>query len=121
MAYEENEGAIPEDIVEKTQTLWKGYSNKRELWAQQAQEDAEFRLGRQWTAEQQRILLERGQAPLVVNRIHPAVEAAKALLTSGKPQFRVSPREDSDNKVAQVFNGLLEYMWYISERNSSIT
>ena len=120
MAYEENEGAIPEDIVEKTQTLWKGYSNKRELWAQQAQEDAEFRLGRQWTAEQQRILLERGQAPLVVNRIHPAVEAAKALLTSGKPQFRVSPREDSDNKVAQVFNGLLEYMWYISDGTQAL-
>ena len=110
MAYEEREDSIPEDIVDSTQQIWKTYSNKRELWAQQAQEDAEFRLGRQWTAEQQRILLERGQAPLVVNRIHPAVEAAKALLTSGKPQFRVSPREDSDNKVAQIFNGLLEYM-----------
>ena len=120
MAYEEREDSIPEDIVDKTHNLFRAYSNKRELWAQQAQEDAEFRLGRQWTAEQQRILLERGQAPLVVNRIHPAVEAAKALLTSGKPQFRVSPREDSDNKVAQVFNGLLEYMWYISDGTQSL-
>ena len=120
MAYEEREGSIPEDIVDSTQQIWKTYSNKRELWAQQAQEDAEFRLGRQWTAEQQRILLERGQAPLVVNRIHPAVEAAKALLTSGKPQFRVSPREDSDNKVAQIFNGLLEYMWYISDGTQAL-
>ena len=120
MAYEEREDSIPEDIVDTTHTLWKSYSNKRELWAEQAQEDAEFRLGRQWTAEQQRILLERGQAPLVVNRIHPAVEAAKALLTSGKPQFRVSPREDSDNKVAQVFNSLLEYMWYISDGTQAL-
>ena len=120
MAYEEREDSIPENIVDSTQQLWKTYSNKRELWAQQAQEDAEFRLGRQWTAEQQRILLERGQAPLVVNRIHPAVEAAKALLTSGKPQFRVSPREDSDNKVAQIFNGLLEYMWYISDGTQAL-
>ena len=120
MAYEERENSIPEDIVDSTQQIWKTYSNKRELWAQQAQEDAEFRLGRQWTAEQQRILLERGQAPLVVNRIHPAVEAAKALLTSGKPQFRVSPREDSDNKVAQIFNGLLEYMWYISDGTQAL-
>ena len=120
MAYEEREDSIPEDIVHSTQQLWKTYSNKREIWAQQAQEDAEFRLGRQWTAEQQRILLERGQAPLVVNRIHPAVEAAKALLTSGKPQFRVSPREDSDNKVAQIFNGLLEYMWYISDGTQAL-
>tara|TARA_X000001382_G_scaffold114050_1_gene92139 strand:+ start:1301 stop:3451 length:2151 start_codon:yes stop_codon:yes gene_type:complete len=120
MAYEEREDSIPEDIVDTTHTLWKSYSNKRELWAQNAQEDAEFRLGRQWTAEQQRVLLERGQAPLVVNRIHPAVEAAKALLTSGKPQFRVSPREDSDNKVAQIFNSLLEYMWYISDGTQAL-
>jgi len=120
MAYEEREDSIPEDIVDSTQQIWKTYSNKREIWAEQAQEDAEFRLGRQWTAEQQRILLERGQAPLVVNRIHPAVEAAKALLTSGKPQYRVSPREDSDNKVAQIFNGLLEYMWYISDGTQAL-
>jgi hypothetical protein len=53
MAYEEREDSIPEDIVDTTQQLWKSYSNKRETWAQQAQEDAEFRLGRQWTAEQQ--------------------------------------------------------------------
>ena len=120
MAYIEKETEVPEDIVDTTQKIWKSYSQKRDVWALQAQEDKEFRLGRQWTAEQQRILLERGQAPLVVNRIHPAVEAAKALLTSGKPQFRVSPREDSDNKVAQVFNGLLEYMWYISDGNQAL-
>tara|TARA_R110002020_G_scaffold194967_1_gene395906 strand:- start:4803 stop:6974 length:2172 start_codon:yes stop_codon:yes gene_type:complete len=120
MAYVEREGEVPDDIVEKTQAIFKSYSNKRELWAEHAQEDAEFRLGRQWTQEQEKTLLERGQAPLVVNRIHPAVEAAKALLTSGKPQFRVSPREDSDNKVAQVFNGLLEYMWYISDGTQAL-
>ena len=120
MAYIEKETEVPEDIVDTTHKIWKSYSQKRDVWALQAQEDKEFRLGRQWTADQQRILLERGQAPLVVNRIHPAVEAAKALLTSGKPQFRVSPREDSDNKVAQVFNGLLEYMWYVSDGNQAL-
>jgi hypothetical protein len=120
MAYVEKETDISPDIVDDTHKLWKSYSQKRDLWAQQAQEDTEFRLGRQWSAEQQRILLERGQAPLVVNRIHPAVEAAKALLTSGRPQFRVSPREDSDNQVAQVFNGMLEYMWYISDGTQAL-
>ena len=96
MAYVEKESEIDKDVVQNTQDLWRTYSNKRETWANQAQEDAEFRLGKQWTDEQARILLERGQAPLVVNRIHPAVEAAKALLTSTRPSFRVSPREDSD-------------------------
>jgi hypothetical protein len=120
MAYVEKETDIPDDIVEDTQTLWRTYSQKRETWATHAKEDAEFRLGKQWSSEQERVLLERGQAPLVVNRIHPAVEAAKAMLTTGRPQFRVSPREDSDNKVAQAFNGLLEYMWYVSDGTQSL-
>lgn len=101
-------------LVDETQGLFKDYSNKRDTWAKHAVEDKEFRLGKQWTNEQRRVLSERGQAAVVVNRIHPAVESAKALLTANRPSFRVSPREDSDNRVAQVFNGLLEYMWDIS-------
>ena len=100
--------------VDETHELFKSYSNKREVWAEHAQEDKEFRLGRQWSKEQRIRLEERGQAAIVVNRIHPAVEAAKAMLTSQKPSFRVSPREDSDNKVAQVMNGMLEYIWHLS-------
>ena len=102
-------------LVEKTQNLFTDYSNNREKWAVQAQEDREFRLGQQWTKEQARTLKERGQAPIVVNRLHPAVEMAKALLTANRPQFRVSPREGSDNKLAQLINALLAYMWEISD------
>jgi len=67
--------------VEETHELFKSYSNKRESWAEHAQEDKEFRLGRQWSKEQRITLEERGQAAVVVNRIHPAVEAAKAMLS----------------------------------------
>jgi len=104
-----------ENLVESTQKLFTDYSNNREKWAIQAQEDREFRLGQQWTKEQARVLKERGQAPIVVNRLHPAVEMAKAMLTANRPQFRVSPREDSDNQVAQLINGLLAYIWDISD------
>ena len=107
---------LPEDkYIEETTELWRTYSNNRETWAQQAQEDKEFRLGRQWTTEQKKTLESRGQAAIVINRIHPAVESAKAMITANKPSFRVSPREDSDNKTAQAINGLLEYIWQISD------
>ena len=113
MAYKKNQSK--KSIVDETVDLWKAYSNKREIWADQAQEDKEFRLGRQWTKKQRDVLEARGQAPIVINRIHPAVESAKALITANKPSFRVSPREDSDNKTAQAINGLLEYIWQISD------
>jgi len=118
MAYSSKSQKSGKKLVDETQSLWKTYSKKREVWATHAQEDREFRLGKQWTSDQKRVLEERGQAALVVNRVHPAVEAAKALITANKPQFRVSPREDSDNQVAQAMNGLLEYIWQISEGNT---
>lgn len=106
--------AMKKDIDE-IHGLFKTYSNNRDTWATHAQEDREFRYGKQWTAEQRARLEARGQAPIVVNRIHPAVEAAKAMLTTNKPSFRVSPREDSDNQTAQAVNGMLEYIWHISD------
>jgi regulator of replication initiation timing len=103
------------EIVEETQRLWDLYKRKRDHWEFQAREDQEYRLGRQWTKEQETTLKARGQAPIVVNRVHPAVETAKALLTANRPSFKVSPREDSDVKVANVLNQLLSYMYDISD------
>ena len=108
------------EVVTETLQLYKDYSKKRDAWALQAKEDKEFRLGRQWTKEQAEVLEARGQAPIVINRIHPAVESAKAMLTSKRPSFRCAPREDSDNKVAQVMSNLLTYMYDISDGESVI-
>jgi hypothetical protein len=108
------------DIVDETLELFDKYSSKRDNWAQQAKEDKEFRLGRQWTAAQKETLESRGQAAIVINRIHPAVESAKAMLTANRPSFRAAPREDSDNKVANVMSALLTYMYDISDGRSVI-
>lgn len=114
-----NEKKTPE-IVNDTLRIFKDYSKKRDTWAQQAKEDKEFRLGRQWTKEQAETLEARGQAAIVVNRIHPAVETAKAMLTANRPSFRCAPREDSDRKVANVFSALLSYMYDISDGRTII-
>ena len=123
MAYNQKDDKQPdkqENMVQETQDLFKDYSSKRDTWAMHAKEDKEFRLGRQWTAEQIETLKARGQAPIVINRVHPAVESAKAMLTSNRPSFRAAPREDSDNKVAQVMSNLLAYMYDISDGRSVI-
>ena len=101
-------------IAQETLELFKLYEDKRDHWATQAREDQEYRLGRQWTKEQEETLKSRGQAPIVVNRIHPAVETAKAMLTANRPSFKVSPREDSDVKVANVLNHMLSYFQALS-------
>ena len=120
MEYSKKDKTHSPDIVNETLELFDDYSSKRDNWAMQAKEDKEFRLGKQWTAEQRDTLEARGQAPIVINRVHPAVESAKAMLTSNRPSFRCAPREDSDNKVAQVMSALLAYMYDISDGRAVI-
>ena len=120
MAYTAKKKLSGKALVDETLDLFKKYGSKRDNWAKHAKEDKEFRLGRQWTQEQEDILLARGQAPIVVNRVHPAVEAAKSMMSANRPSFRVAPREDSDNKVAQVLSAMLAYMHDISDGRSAI-
>ena len=42
------------------------------------------------------------------------------MITANRPSFRCSPREDSDNKVAQVMSNLLAYMYDISDGRSVV-
>lgn len=102
--------------VDETIELFQKFSSgNRSAWQEDAQEDKEFRLGRQWDEKDAEVLKERQQAPLVINRVHPAVELAKAMLTANKPTFRVSAAEDSDNKTAAAMNGFIQYIWEISK------
>ena len=107
MAYSNSAKPNKKSLADETKELFDLYKRKRDVWETQAREDQEYRLGRQWTVEQEKVLKSRGQAAVVVNRIHPAVETAKALLTANRPGFKVSPREDSDTKVATVLNHYL--------------
>ena len=67
-----------DDEVQLTRELFHDYKSARELWAQKFQESVEFRAGAQWSNEERDVLEARGQAPIVVNRIHPIVETAKS-------------------------------------------
>jgi len=120
MAYTAKKKLSGKALVDDTLDLFQKYGSKRDNWAKHAKEDKEFRLGRQWTQEQEDILKARGQAPVVVNRVHPAVEAAKSMMSANRPSFRVAPREDSDNKVAQVMSAMLAYMYDISDGRSVV-
>ena len=120
MEYSKKGNISATELVNETLELFDTYSGKRDNWAIQAKEDKEFRLGRQWSAEQKETLESMGQAPIVINRDHRAVESAKAMLTSNRPSFRCAPREDSDNKVAQIMGNMLAYMYDISDGRSVI-
>ena len=103
--------------VKITEDLLREYSGARTEWASQAVEDNEFRNGKQWTDEQIKSLRARAQEPLVVNVIYPAVEQAKALLTTHRPRFQCIAREDSDTGTARAISDLMSYVWDLNDGN----
>ena len=110
---------MPDEVRESIE-LFDEYKNSRQTWAQGFQEAKEFRAGAQWSHEEKEVLESRGQAPIVVNRIHPIVETAKSLLTYNSPQFRATAKEDSDRQTAKVFSDLFQHMWTISNGDEEL-
>ena len=103
--------------VRLTHDLLQEYSSARQEWAKQATEDNEFRNGNQWKTDHAKTLKNRAQEPIVVNVVHSAVEQAKALLTSNKPKFQSTGRENSDIKTGRIFSDLMTYIWDNSNGN----
>jgi hypothetical protein len=109
---------IETDIrVKSIQDLFRKWSDARNNWDKQAREDIDFYLGNHWTKEESDNLASINQSDVVADRLFSAIEQFKAIITSKPPKFRAYPREDSDNKLANVWNGLLEYIWDISDGN----
>jgi len=107
---------IQEDIrVKEIKELWRRWSDARKDWDTQAREDIDFYLGNHWSEAQVNELNERNQSSLALDRLYSAVEQFKAIITSKPPKFSAAGREDSDTKMANVWKGILEYVWDISD------
>ncbi len=107
---------IQEDIrVKEIKELWRRWSDARKDWDVQAREDIDFYLGNHWSEAQVNALDERNQSSLALDRLYSAVEQFKAIITSKPPKFSATGREDSDIKMANVWKGILEYVWDISD------
>ena len=111
---------IQEDIrVKEIKELWRRWSDARKDWDTQAREDIDFYLGNHWSEAQVNELDERNQSSLALDRLYSAVEQFKAIVTSKPPKFSAAGREDSDTKMANVWKGILEYVWDISDGNET--
>ena len=55
-----------------------------------------------------------------MDRVYPAVEKLKSVLTATPPVFTAMPREDSDSKVAYLWRTILGYCWDLSDGDTNI-
>jgi len=91
------------------------WHNAREDWDVAAREDIDFYLGNHFTSDEADELASRNQSAVPMDRLYSAIEQFKAIITSKPPKFSAVAREDSDNKLANVWKVILEYIWDISD------
>ena len=109
---------IPEDIrVKEVRELFDRWQKARVDWDTAAREDMDFYLGNHFTAAEVDELDSRNQSSMPMDRLYSAIEQFKAIITSKTPRFSAIGREDSDNKLANVWRTILEYIWDISDGN----
>ena len=97
--------------AQNNQDLYRRWRDARADWDAEARKDIDFYLGNHFTAEESDELQTRNQADVPMDRISPAVEKLKATLTSRPPTFTITPREDSDVKISNVWRTILGYVW----------
>jgi hypothetical protein len=101
--------------VKEIRELWRRWHDARKEWETQAREDIDFYLGNHFSTAEKQALEERNQSSIAIDRLYAAIEQFKAIITSKPPKFSAVGREDSDNKMANVWKVILEYIWDISD------
>ena len=112
---------IQEDPRAKTtRELYRRYRDARSDWDVEARKDIDFFYGNHFSDNEVDELESRNQAAVPMDRVGPAVEKLKAMLTSSSPAFTVIPREDSDVKISKMWRVILSYIWEISDGNAQL-
>jgi len=98
-----------------TKELFRRWRDARQTWDLEARDAVDFVLGNHFSAEESNALASVGQADFVIDRVYAAVDKLKSLLTAQPAKFSAIGREDSDNKLSNIWKTILEYIWDISK------
>jgi len=104
----------------KNQETYDRYKNDRQSWERDARQDIDFYLGNHFTTDESNDLAEKNQADVPMDRISPAVERLKSMLTARPPAFTVIPREDSDSSIAYLWRLIMGFVWQNSDGDAQM-
>ena len=89
--------------AEINKDIFEQYRDARADWDREAREDLDFYFGNHFTDDESQHLASVNQADVPMDRVSPAIEKLKAILTARPPGFTAIPREDSDSKLSHVW------------------
>jgi len=91
------------------------FSSSATTYFSQMSEDLSFFKGNQLTQAQKEYLESVGQPPEANNKIRPAAEQVLSNVASKAPDWDVTPVGKLDNKLAAVYDALMDEIWYKSD------
>ena len=101
------------EVAKKIQTYWKDARDKHSDWRKRAEEDFNFVAGIQWDENDVKKLQSEGRPIITYNRCNAIVSAILGLEANQRMETLFTPREISDNKLAdattQVVDWIREY------------
>jgi len=100
--------------AKENQELHRRWRDARADWEIEARSDIDFYHGNHFSNAESEELQSRNQADVAMDRISPAIEKLKSVITAKPPVFTAIPREDSDTKVASAWRTILGYVWQVS-------
>jgi len=106
--------------AEYNQELYKRWRDSRADWDTEARYDIDFFHGNHFSSDEIDDLRSRNQADVPMDRIGPAIEKFKAVLTSRAPAFTITPREDSDVQAASLWRDIVGYVWENSDGDAQL-
>lgn len=75
-----------------------------------AESDRDYRDHKQWTDEESSKITDRGQAPVVINRIAPKVDSLLGIVTSTRSDPKAFPRTPSHEKASESITDAIRYV-----------
>ncbi len=104
---------VAERMHERHDKLMECLRDERDRQAEnrwQMARDEDYRDGLQWEPEDAQTMMERGQAPLVFNKVAPVVGWITGTEKRTRVDFKVLPREPNDEASAEIKTKVLKYI-----------
>lgn len=104
-----------DERADENQQLYRRWRDARSSWDGNARSDIDFFSGNHYTQEESDDLSAVNQSAVPMDRMGPAVEKLKSVITARTPAFTIVQREESDRKMANVWRTIIGYVWEISD------
>lgn len=98
------------ELARKVQSLYKEARSKHNQWRDDAEEDFNFVSGKQWDKEDEDKLKGEGRPIITYNRCNAIISAILGLEANQRMETRFTPRETSDNKIADAVTQAVDWV-----------